>query len=181
RVVRGRRLRRRGPRDARAQRRHRVLGRLRLGRPAAAGTLRRHGPGRPRAATGGGAGMTALHKYGPGALAFLGFWVLLLAGGRSNFFRDPGTFWHTRVGERILTDGFFDADPYTFTFAGQKWIPHQWLGEVTMAVVHRAGGLDALLVAACGVLAALFAWLTVRFLRTGLHPVAVALFVGLAL
>ena len=125
--------------------------------------------------------MTALHKYGPGALAFLGIWVLLLAGGRSNFFRDPGTFWHTRVGERILTDGFFDTDPYTFTFAGKKWIPHQWLGEVTMAAVHKVGGLDALLVVACGILAGLFAWLTVRLLRTGLHPVAVAVFVGLAL
>ena len=125
--------------------------------------------------------MTRLHKYGPGVLAFLGFWLLLLAGGRSNFFRDPGTFWHTRVGEKILADGFFDADPYTFTFAGKKWIPHQWLGEVTMAVLHRVGGLDALLVAACGLLAALFAWLTVRLLRTGLHPVACVAFVALAL
>lgn len=125
--------------------------------------------------------MTYLARHGPGVLAFLGFWTLLLAGGRSNFLRDPGTFWHTRVGEKILTEGFFDTDPYTFTFAGQHWIPHQWLGEVTMALAHRVGGLDALLVVATGVLAVLFAWLTVRMLRTGLHPIACVAVVALAL
>ncbi|HET6573822.1 MAG TPA: hypothetical protein VFG68_09490, partial [Fimbriiglobus sp.] len=112
---------------------------------------------------------------------FLGFWLLLLAGGRSNFFRDPGTFWHTVVGEKILTDGFFDADPFTFTFAGKHWIPHQWLGEVGMALVHRVSGLDGLLAVSTGALAALFAWLAVRMIRTGLHPVAALAVVGLGL
>ena len=122
-----------------------------------------------------------LTRYGPGFILFLGFWALLLVGGRSSFLRDPGTFWHTRVGERILSDGFFDTDPYTFTCFGQRWIPHQWLGEVAMAAVHLVGGLDALLVVATGLLAALFAWLTVRLLRTGLHPVACVGLVALAL
>jgi hypothetical protein len=112
---------------------------------------------------------------------FLGIWLLLLAGGRANFFRDPGTFWHTVVGEKILTEGFFDTDPFTFTFAGEKWIPHQWLGEVGMALVHRVSGLDGLLAVATGVLAALFAWLAVRLIRTGLHPVAAVAVIGLAL
>lgn len=116
-----------------------------------------------------------------GTLFFLGFWLLLLVAGRSRFFRDPGTFWHTVVGERILTRGFFDADPFTFTFHGKKWIPHQWLGEVGMALVHRVGGLDSLLVVATGVLATIFAWLTVRMWRTGLHPVVAVGVVALAL
>jgi hypothetical protein len=116
-----------------------------------------------------------------GVLLFLGFWLMLLAGGRSSFFRDPGTFWHTKVGEKILSDGFFDTDPFTFTFAGKHWIPHQWLGEVGMAAVHRVSGLDGLLAVSAGVLAALFAWLTVRLIRTGLHPVAAVAVVGLAL
>ena len=122
-----------------------------------------------------------LRRHGPGVLLFLGFWLLLLAGGRSSFLRDPGTFWHTRVGEKILDDGFFDTDPYTFTFSGQRWIPHQWLGEVLMAILHRVGGLDALLVVSTGVLAGLFAWLAVRLLRTGLHPVACIGFMALTL
>jgi hypothetical protein len=125
--------------------------------------------------------MTRIRQYAPGLLLFLGLWLFLLAGGRASFFRDPGTFWHAVVGEKILTGGFFDADPFTFTFAGEKWIPHQWLGEVLMALVHRAAGLDGLLAVATGLLAALFAWLAVRLVRTGLHPVAAVGVVALAL
>ncbi|OWK46674.1 hypothetical protein [Fimbriiglobus ruber] len=112
---------------------------------------------------------------------FLGFWLLLLIGGRSSFFHDPGTFWHVKVGEKILADGFFRTDPYTFTFAGQRWIPNQWLGEVTMAAAHRVGGFDALLACSAALLAAVFAVITVRLIRTGVHPIAVLILVGLAL
>ncbi len=120
------------------------------------------------------------HWWLPPAV-FLGFWLLLLVGGRSSFFHDPGTFWHVKVGEKILADGFFRTDPYTFTFAGQRWIPNQWLGEATMAVVHRVGGFDALLVCSSALLAAVFAVVTVRLIRTGLHPIAVLALVGVAL
>ena len=113
-------------------------------------------------------------RIGPGAIAFVAIWLILLAGGRSNFLRDPGTFWHVATGERILADGFLRADPYTFTFAGTWWVPYQWLGEVAMAFVHRVGGFDALLLGAVTIIAAVFAWLFARLLRTGLHPVAVA-------
>jgi hypothetical protein len=118
---------------------------------------------------------------GPGAVAFLAVWLLLLAAGRSAFLRDPGTFWHTTTGELILTDGFLRTDPYTFTFGGTWWVPHQWLGEVAMALAHRAAGFDAQLLGAVTILAAVFAGLAVRLLRTGLTPVVVAALVGLAL
>src|SRR5262245_5779731 len=111
--------------------------------------------------------MTAHRWIGPGAVAFLVLWIGFLAAGRTGFFQDPGTFWHTRVGERILDTGFFDTDPYTFTFAGAHWIPHQWLGEVAMAVTHRLAGLDALLLATATILAATFAWPASRLLQTG--------------
>lgn len=114
-------------------------------------------------------------------LLFLAYWLLLLGGGRSSFLRDPGTFWHTTTGDLILHDGFLAHDPYTFTFANSFWVPHQWLGEVGMALVHRAAGLDGLLATTTAVLAALFAWLTTRLLRTGLHPIAVVAVGGLAL
>jgi hypothetical protein len=118
---------------------------------------------------------------GPGAVAFLAFWVLLLVAGRSSFFRDPGTFWHTTTGEKILHEGFIRTDPYTFTFAGRWWVPYQWLGEVGMALAHRLGGFDTQLLGAATILAAVFAWLTVRLLRTGLNPAVVAGLVALAL
>ncbi len=32
---------------------------------------------------------------------FLVIWLMLMIGGRSRFFRDPGTFWHTVVGRQM--------------------------------------------------------------------------------
>lgn len=115
-------------------------------------------------------GSRMLRWVWPGPALFVLFWLALLVGG-GRFLRDPGQFWHTSVGEKILTGGFFDADPYTFTHGGEKWIPHQWLGEVTMALAHRVGGFDALLVGATAMMAALYAWLAAKLIRTGLHPV----------
>ncbi|MDB5313972.1 MAG: hypothetical protein JWO38_8174 [Gemmataceae bacterium] len=125
--------------------------------------------------------MTSARWIGSGAVAFLVLWLLFLAGGQSSFFRDPGTFWHVATGERILADGFIRTDPYTFTFGGTWWVPYQWLGEVAMALAHRAGGFDTLLLGAVTLVAGVFAWLAVRLLRTGLHPVAVGAVVFFAL
>ncbi|QDU22471.1 hypothetical protein [Urbifossiella limnaea] len=121
-------------------------------------------------------------RVGPGAVAFVALFVLLLAAGRSSFFRDPGTFWHVTTGDRILADGFLRADPYTFTFGGTWWVPYQWLGEVAMALAHRCGGFDLLLVGACAMLAGTFAVLYARLHGTGLNPAAagVVLLIGLA-
>lgn len=107
----------------------------------------------------------------PGPALFLLFWLTLLAGGSSRFLRDPGQFWHTVCGEKILSEGFFDHDPFTFTRAGEPWIPHQWLGEVTMAAIHRIAGFDSLLVAAAALLAGIFADFAARLIRQGLHPI----------
>jgi hypothetical protein len=106
----------------------------------------------------------------PGPALFVLFWLAMLFGG-SRFLRDPGQFWHTAAGEKILTEGFFDTDPWTFSHAGERWIPHQWLGEVAMALAYRAGGFDSLLVGATAIVAALYAWLAAKLVRTGLHPV----------
>jgi hypothetical protein len=119
--------------------------------------------------------------FGPTTLLFFGLWLVLLAGGRSKFFQDPGTFWHTVVGEQILTTrGFFDTDEFTFTFAGRPWIPHQWLGEVVMALAHRIADFDALLLLAATLLAALYAWLGARLMRAGFHWSIAAVLVAFA-
>ena len=106
----------------------------------------------------------------PGPALFVLFWLTLLSVG-SRFLQDPGMFWHTVVGDKILSEGFVDRDPFTFTRAGDPWVPYQWLGEVAMAAVHRVGGLDSLLVCATAIVAALFSWLAAKFIRTGLHPI----------
>ncbi|HEY2787268.1 MAG TPA: hypothetical protein VGJ05_20075 [Fimbriiglobus sp.] len=119
---------------------------------------------------------------GPGPVAFLAIWLLLLAGGRTRFFHDPDTFWHTVVGRTIIDTGyFFDRDPFSGSHAGDKWIPHQWLGEVAMGLLDRVGGFDALLLASVTILAGTFAPLFARLVRAGLHWLPAAMLTGLAL
>src|SRR5271157_6441146 len=90
---------------------------------------------------------------------YIGIWLFFTVMGRSRLFRDPGTFWHTVAGRRILGSGVFsDTDAFSFTFAGKTWIPHQWLGECLMAVLDGIGGLDMLLLATATVLAGLYTW-----------------------
>jgi hypothetical protein len=101
---------------------------------------------------------------------YLLIWLGLLVGGRSRLFRDPGTFWHTRAGELMLTTGhLLHEDPFSYTFAHERWIPFQWLGECVMALVHRLDGLDSLLLATVTLLAGLYTWVAHRLLRSGLH------------
>lgn len=101
---------------------------------------------------------------------FLGLWLVLMVGGRSRLFQDPGTFWHTVVGQKILASKqLIYADAFSFTRAGAPWIPHQWLGECTMAALHALGGLDTLLLATVTLLAGLYTWVAHRLIRAGLH------------
>jgi hypothetical protein len=113
---------------------------------------------------------------------FLGLWLLLMIGGRSRLFRDPGTFWHTVMGQRMLSSWrLIDADPFSFTFGGSPWVPYEWLAEIVMAIVHRIGGLDGLLLATVTTLASLFTWAAHRLIRTGLHWLPTTLLVVLTI
>jgi hypothetical protein len=105
-----------------------------------------------------------------GPIVFLAVWGFFMLAGQTRLFMDPGTQWHTRVGERILQHGFTTDEPFSFTFSSQRWIPHQWLGEAAMAILDRIGGFDLFLAGTAASFAALFAWLTLRLARTGLNP-----------
>ena len=68
---------------------------------------------------------------------FLGIWLFLMVAGRSRLFRDPGTFWHTVMGQRMLSSRhLIHTDPFSFTFGGSSWVPYEWLAEITMALAH---------------------------------------------
>jgi hypothetical protein len=97
-------------------------------------------------------------------------WLGLTVHFRTRAFQDPGALWHVKVGELILDHGFMTTDPFTYTFAGKTWIPQQWGGEVLMALAHRAGGFDTMLLAFAAGLAGLFTWVFSRMVRNGLHP-----------
>jgi hypothetical protein len=113
---------------------------------------------------------------------FLGLWLFLMIGGRSRMFRDPGTFWHTAVGHRILSSRhFLDSDPFSFTFSGKPWTPYEWFGECLMAVLDDWGGLDTLLLATTTVLAGLYTGVAHRLIRSGLHWLPTVFLVSLTI
>ncbi|MCK6486350.1 MAG: hypothetical protein HUU22_08575 [Phycisphaerae bacterium] len=129
-----------------------------------------HTPGRtPRAET-------------AAAACFVIILLVLLLAGRSNLLRDPGTFWHTVVGERILqTADFPTTDEFTFTHFDERWIAQQWLAECAMAALYRIGGLDTLLLASAAVIALVFTGLFRRLIQAGLAWPAAALILALTL
>ncbi len=106
----------------------------------------------------------------PAGVFFVVLWFILLAAGRSKLLQDPGTFWHMRLGQQCFADGTLTyVDAFTFTFEGQRWLTLQWLGEWLMAAAYGAGGWDTLLLLTVTALAATYAWLASRLMRSGLH------------
>jgi hypothetical protein len=67
--------------------------------------------------------------------------------------------WHLRTGQLIYeTHAIPRSDPFSFTFAGQRWITHEWLSELLLYATYRFGGYAAVL-AVFGSLGAAAYWL----------------------
>ncbi|MHB8620997.1 MAG: hypothetical protein ACYDAG_15730 [Chloroflexota bacterium] len=61
---------------------------------------------------------------------------------------DPDLAWHLRTGRLILATGTIPrTDPYSYTMRGAPWVEHEWLWQVGMAAIDRAGGRLGLVVA----------------------------------
>lgn len=121
--------------------------------------------------------MTRFARFvSPETVFFFALWVAVLVLFRERAFHDPGALWHIRVGDVILASGLPHTDPFTYTFAGEHWIPQQWLAEVGMSVAHRIGGIDAMLTGFATIVAGLFAWIFGRLHRSGMSlPIAAML------
>lgn len=116
------------------------------------------------------------------SILFICLWLGLLAVGRDRMLRDPGTLWHTVVGEKILTTGHvIRHDPFSFSQKNQEWISQQWLGECAMALIHRVSGLDGLVMFTAALLAGMFTLIAVRLNRSGLPWLPTCLFIGLTI
>jgi hypothetical protein len=65
----------------------------------------------------------------------------VFAGTRLNLW-DPDTWWHIRVGQKILAEWKWPTtDPFSFTVSGNDWMAYEWLGEVLMGFSTRWGWL----------------------------------------
>ena len=93
-------------------------------------------------------------------LALVAFAVVLWPRGVLN---DGDTWWHLSAGDWILAhQAVPHADPFSYTFAGQPWVAHEWLSEVLLSLSYSGAGWPGVMLltaAACG-----FAtWLLARF------------------
>ena len=111
-----------------------------------------------------------------------GFFLLTLLGlmvaFRDRGFYDPGALWHVKVGEIILDRGIPQTDPFSYTFEGQRWVPQQWGAEVLMALAHRSGGLDAMLLGFAAGVALLYTLIFRRAVQGGMGPMLAGAIVG---
>lgn len=59
---------------------------------------------------------------------------------------DPDVWWHLRTGQLIIQNHrLFHADPYSFTKAGQPWVDHEWLSQVSIFGLYRLAGWGGLI------------------------------------
>ena len=111
--------------------------------------------------------------------------VALLAFGRAlaqpgALLHDPDTYLHIAAGRWMLAHGALPVhDPFSYTFAGARWIPHEWLAEIILAAVYRAAGWSGLVVLTVACFAASLGSLT-RFLLRWAEPFSALIAVAMA-
>lgn len=71
-------------------------------------------------------------------LVFIGFFMANVLGAMMH---DPDYFWHLRTGQYLAEHRSLPAgDIFSFTFAGQTWVLHEWLFELLLHGMHTLGG-----------------------------------------
>jgi hypothetical protein len=89
---------------------------------------------------------------------------------------DPDLWWHLANGRLITTTATLPhTDVYSFTAIGHLWVMHEWLTDLAMYGLYRAGGLPLLVATFALVVtaAAIGLYLVLRW--TGLHSTACVL------
>ncbi|NLG28031.1 MAG: hypothetical protein GX557_08975 [Chloroflexi bacterium] len=88
---------------------------------------------------------------------------------------DPDLWGHLRFGlDSLGSRSLAEVDPYSYTTAGQRWINHEWLSEVLLALAWRAGGAAGMIVLKALVGLVTFFLLSFRLYRLGIPPVRLA-------
>ena len=70
---------------------------------------------------------------------------------------DADLWWHLRTGQWIIENGAVPhADPFSSTRYGAPWVAHEWLADVGLYALYRAGGINALALATAAVVTLTF-------------------------
>jgi hypothetical protein len=92
---------------------------------------------------------------------------------------DPDTYLHIAAGRWMLARWALPThNPFSYTFAGACWAAPEWLSEIVLAAVYRAGGWGGLALAAIACFAAGLGLLT-RFLLRSCEPFSALIAVAL--
>ncbi|WP_332767112.1 hypothetical protein [Phenylobacterium sp.] len=118
---------------------------------------------------------------GPRLVAVCGLAAFVAVLSVGKIFDDGDTYWHLATGDWILRHRAIPTtDPFSYTFAGAPWQAHEWLSEVLMALVFRAGGWSGLALLFAGAVGAT-ALIVAAYLRRWLAPGPLMLALGFAL
>lgn len=81
----------------------------------------------------------SLLSYAPGLILFLAVVA------DSMQYADADLWGHVRYGQIMLRTGhLIHTDIFSYTAAGRRWIDHEWLSEILMALVYNAFGVVGL-------------------------------------
>ena len=90
-------------------------------------------------------------------------------GSSATIFNDGDVSWHLATGQWIVDHGAIPhTDPFSFTWAGQPWVPLEWLAEVVLAGSYGLAGYSgvaALATAAMMTIHAIVYFNATRFVR----------------
>ncbi|MDE1948828.1 MAG: hypothetical protein KGI35_09455, partial [Burkholderiales bacterium] len=93
---------------------------------------------------------------------------------------DPDIYWHIVAGNWTLAHHAVPStDIFSYSMPGAHWTRQEWLAELAMALIFRAGGWVAMVMLGAASFALTLALLT-RFLLARMEPIHALLFVSLS-
>ena len=89
---------------------------------------------------------------------------------------DSDYYWHITAGRLVAERGVLSTDPFSYTWGGQPWVMHEWLGELLIYwLVGLAGaGVTAIVFGVISVSGALVVAWTLRHIGVAMLPLALA-------
>ena len=91
----------------------------------------------------GGAAALARSAFSFPVMLALAITVVICLSCRTRF-SDPDTWWHLKVGEAIWESRSLpQSDQYSYTTNNHSWIPHEWLGAVSIYADRKSTRLNS--------------------------------------